>query len=686
MSDKRYEANIIRATAVEPANNLQTTSAPGVWSIDEVVELQKKEKWPTVGNVITNAENVFSTFLYDGTGANQAINNGIDLTEGGLVWLKSRDGSSSAFHTIYDTARGTGPNGGRIFAGTASTNGASTQSDGLQSFNSNGFTLGANLFENGTNASYGTEYVSFTFRKQTKFFDVVTYTGDGSSDFSKKVSHNLGQRPGMVFVKNTSASSNWLVWYPLMDSSAYNLHLNNTNQSQSSNETNGRAYVESSGDYRLQVSATGTGVDANKSGDTYVAYFFAHNNNDGEFGPDSDQDIIKCGSYTGNGSTSGPEINLGFEPQWLMIKRTEDSDAWNMWDIMRGWQNGSNDSRLRPDDNSAESTNSFTFGHPTATGFKIDGASGAYNQNNGNYIYMAIRRGPLAVPTDATKVFAIDDSSTTDIGGYTLNSNFPVDFYFFKNKGGGDSISIPRLTVGDLRFNSTGAEDNRSSVMNFDSNTGVTRTSFQGGIDSVDYAFRRAPGYFDVVAYTGNNNYYTSQNITHNLGVVPEMIWIKNRDRTVSWAVYNKTIGAQKKLDLNGTSGASATSSVFTVGNSNRVNQANENHIAFLWASVAGVSKVGSVSHTNGSTTNVDCGFSSGARFILLKRYNDTGNWVVFDSTRGIVAGNDPYLLLDKNDAEDSYGASDAIDPLSSGFTITGNFFTTGDYIFYAIA
>jgi hypothetical protein len=175
------------------------------------------------------------------------------------------------------------------------------------------------------------------------------------------------------------------------------------------------------------------------------------------------------------------------------------------------------------------------------------------------------------------------------------------------------------------------------------------------------------------------------------------MIWIKNRDRTASWAVYSKTIGAQKKLDLDGTSGASAndsayfnnttpTSSVFTVGNSNRVNQANESHVAYLFATVAGVSKVGSVSHTNGSTTNVDCGFSSGARFILLKRYNDTGNWVVFDSTRGIVAGNDPYLLLDKNDAEDSYGASDAIDPLSSGFTITGNFFTTGDYIFYAIA
>ena len=93
MSDKRYEANIIRATAVEPANNLQTTSAPGVWSIDEVVELQKKDKWPTVGNVPTDVADVFSIYLYEGTGSAQTITNGVDLSgEGGLVWIKNRQG------------------------------------------------------------------------------------------------------------------------------------------------------------------------------------------------------------------------------------------------------------------------------------------------------------------------------------------------------------------------------------------------------------------------------------------------------------------------------------------------------------------------------------------------------------------------------------------------------------------
>ena len=79
MSDKRYEANIIRTTAVEPANNIETTSAPGVWSLDEVMELQKKNKWPTVGNVTTDITDVFSTFLYEGNGTAQNINNGINI-------------------------------------------------------------------------------------------------------------------------------------------------------------------------------------------------------------------------------------------------------------------------------------------------------------------------------------------------------------------------------------------------------------------------------------------------------------------------------------------------------------------------------------------------------------------------------------------------------------------------------
>jgi hypothetical protein len=115
------------------------------------------------------------------------------------------------------------------------------------------------------------------------------------------------------------------------------------------------------------------------------------------------------------------------------------------------------------------------------------------------------------------------------------------------------------------------------------------------------------------------------------------------------------------------------------------VNYSGDTYIAYLFASLDGISKVGSFSHTYGTDTTVDCGFTSGARFVLLKRTDNTGHWLVFDTERGIVAGNDAWLNLNLTGAEDS--SYDFIDPLSSGFTIDGSgFVATGSYIFYAIA
>ena len=100
-----------------------------------------------------------------------------------------------------------------------------------------------------------------------------------------------------------------------------------------------------------------------------------------------------------------------------------------------------------------------------------------------------------------------------------------------------------------------------------------------------------------------------------------------------------------------------------------------------LFATLAGISKVGTV--TVSGATNVDCGFSSGARFVLVKRTDATGNWYLWDSVRGIVSGNDPYLLLDTTD--DEVTNTDLIDPLDAGFTLSSNF-TNGTYIFLALS
>ena len=109
--------------------------------------------------------------------------------------------------------------------------------------------------------------------------------------------------------------------------------------------------------------------------------------------------------------------------------------------------------------------------------------------------------------------------------------------------------------------------------------------------------------------------------------------------------------------------------------------------MAYLFGSLDGISKVGSYTGTGGNI-NVDCGFSSGARLVILKRSDSGHNWHIFDTTRGITASYDPFTWLDSAEAQDN--SSDIIDPLSSGFIVSGgsSLINTsgGTYIFYAIA
>jgi hypothetical protein len=96
------------------------------------------------------------------------------------------------------------------------------------------------------------------------------------------------------------------------------------------------------------------------------------------------------------------------------------------------------------------------------------------------------------------------------------------------------------------------------------------------------------------------------------------------------------------------------------------------------------VSKVGSFTKSSSADINVDCGFTSGARFLLLKQTDSAENWYVYDTARGITTGNDPYLMLNSTAAEST--TNNGIDPLSSGFILKGTQWNNGSYIFLAIA
>ena len=621
-----------------------------------------------------DVDDVYSTFVYTGTaGASTAavVTNGIDLSgEGGLVWTKQRNGTE--IHYLTDTERG-----GTKFLRSNGNNAQGTQP--AITFNSDGF---SQAFYPDT-----MDVVSWTFRKAPKFFDVVTYTGN---ETVRTISHNLGSTPGMIIVKRTDSSGHWYVFHKdASENGSTPGHNNYLRLNTTGKATDSSVYWNDTAPTNT-VFTIGDSVVINANGGTFVAYLFAHNDGDGEFGPSGDQDIIKCGSYTGAGSTD-VDVNIGFEPQWLMIKKSSTAGSnWVMVDNVRGVVTGGDDAHILANLANSED-NSSDFLEFTPTGFRITGTSGNVATNNDTYVFTAIRRGPLAAPTSSSQVFEVDNAGSTGDGAAPkFRSGFTVDFALRKDTGSGNWEALTRLLQGtSLRPNDVNAEDSGSGGDQFDYMNGYnTGTNTDSSLYS--WMWKRAPKYFDVVTYTGTSG---AQTITHNLGVVPEMIWIKKRseDSFYGFTVYHGTTGNMMLANdfssgfgsSNAVNHSNISATTFQVPSGNiDVNDNGETHVAYLFASVAGVSKIGSVAHS-GSSTDVDCGFSNGSKFVLLKRTDATGNWRLFDSDRGIVSGNDPHVFINLSSAQNT--STDLIDPLSSGFQITDDL-TDGTYLFYAIA
>ena len=643
---------------------------------------------------------LFSTHLYTGNSSTRTITNDINLSgKGGLVWIKDRDSSSNS-NILYDTERG-------AYKGLFSnlTNAEDTRSTGLTGFTSSGFTLGSLGAENGSS----NDKVSWTWRKQAKYFDIVTYTGNGTA--GRTISHNLGSIPGMIMIKQYQAGEarSWSVYHRGMDSSApedYYMRLETTGaRSDDVGQWNDTAPTSS-------VFTVGDSTYVNSNGESYVAYLFAHNNNDGGFGPDG-EDIIKCGSFTGVG-TGAVNVNLGFEPQWIMVKNATRSEGWFIQDSMRGMAHGDWEYLLANEISAAagSATNRVV---PTATGFTINNnGSSAFGQSGDTCIYVAIRRPDQSTPTAGTSVFQAHtytgDGSTRK---YSLNITPDMVINLSRNISG-DSPSINDRVRGsgkEMYTSGTGGQASYPSQgLQLDHTNAIEVQDYRdtNTKNYLNLCWKRAKGYFDIVAYSGTGS---NRTVTHNLGAAPEMMWIKRYDTTGSWMVYHKGLNGgtnpeQYVFYLHDPQGpdqssgpwnnTAPTSSVFSVGTNNAVNNSSGEYVAYLFATVAGVSKVGSYTSTidatgNGTNQTIDCGFTNGARFVFIKRSDGAGDWVIFDSTRGITTNSDPHYRLNQTYTEDSDAYVD-IEPHSSGFIVNpGSVHVGGDtqgqtYVFYAIA
>ena len=682
MSSK-YPGGFITKSPVAPTSS----AASGVWTLDQQQQYQKAGTWPAPPIFI---EDLFSTYLYNGTGAAQTITNGIDLsTNGGLVWMKSRTSNPSyEFNVLVDTAR----------AGILISNATDAASgSGQTTYNTNGFTINAGY--TAWNSS-GQNYASWTFRKQPKFFDVVTYTGNGST---QTINHNLGSAPGCIIIKVTNQpGSNWWVWHRGDGTTFRVLNLDNTSVSYTSSYSDGNS-VLSAAPTSTSFSVKNTSADAygtNQTGGTYVAYLFAHDAGGFPASGGGSTNGISCGSFTTDASGNAT-VNLGYEPQWLLIKSSSNADNWKIGDNMRGWTT-SEFRTLLPNLTNAEGSSSNPV--ITSTGFQM-----VADNANRTFIYIAIRRGPMKTPTTGTSVLALStwtgSSGNKDLGSQT--ANFGTGYLsILKSRTAAQVSGVFDAIRGKAQYLITSTVDSEAvdganagiSVVN--NQLQLNSSSYFGaggdgtGQNYIGWNFRRAPSFFDEVCYTGDSA--TPRTITHNLGVAPELMLIKSRSNGRGWAVYSSAIGANKYLILNGTNASltdttiwvntAPTSSVFTVGNPFDVNNSGYTYVAYLFATCAGVSKVGSYTGT-GATQTIDCGFTGGARFVLIKRTDSTGSWYVWDTARGMVAGTDPLLMLNSSDVEVN---ANLVYTVTTGFQLvtgaTDLNASGGTYIFLAIA
>jgi len=333
---------------------------------------------------IPDGRTVMAATLYTGTGATLSINNsanGVSF-QPDFVWIKSR--SNALSHKLTNSVVG-------IQKALSSDSSAAESSDtgGVTAFNSNGFTIGTTLAYNTSAATFvawqwnaGGSTVTNTNgsisaqvrANATAGFSIVSYTGNGVSGAT--IGHGLGVAPKMVIAKLVnSAGFQWSVYHASLSSASSYIYLNST-AAQATDATYWGTAPTST------VFTVGTNANTNNNTSPFIAYCFAPVAGYSAFG-----------SYTGNGSTDGPFVYLGFRPRYILIKRTDAVGNWNDFDTSRNTYNGMNN-LLLANTADVESVGGVVV-DSVSNGFKLRDTSGNWNASGGTYIYAAFAENPF---------------------------------------------------------------------------------------------------------------------------------------------------------------------------------------------------------------------------------------------------------------------------------------------------
>lgn len=569
------------------------------------------------------ADDVFAAWAYNGTGSAQTIVSGQNISGfGGLIKIKSRS-NGSLDHFLASTARGVNQK-----ISTNTTSGSSSAANSVTAFNTNGFTLGSSTDVNQS----GQSFIAWVLRQARGFFQTVSFVGNGTT---QTVGHGLRKAPGMVVIKRTDTTGDWAVWHRSATTGYYLLMNSTAAESNSSAATmfgNNKITV----DPTSSIITVGSHSAVNALNGTYEVHIYAHNT-------DSDG-LIYCSSFTTDGSGKAT-VAIGWEPQALEVKPTSATGNWIDLDVIRGWSLAASDNQLYPNSVIAEAA--VASGNPMPGGFEFKGA------NSTTYVYVAFRRRNKPI-TSGTQIFKPQVRVGTGAVAIVTGFGFTPDIII--SQGEASSSEPPFLTdrlrgpTMELLTSSQNAETAYANDITEIGMDGFTVGSGSGGHANTsgktytDLAFRRAAGVIEQVPYVGTG---VARTVAHDLAVTPEVVMVKNRTTGgIDWATFYSD--ATKYLALNdpgvgGTSSTrwnntSPTSTVFTVGTATSVNALNDQYIALLFASKAGVLKIGTYLGSN-VATNIDCGFAAPARLVIATTldYFGINYWRFAESAHGLA-------------------------------------------------